>query len=98
MIQVSDPESKSEKYIVRGYKSCGYHMDIFEKVEPALKKLNLNAKCVGGGRILHKPEVKAIFIFGYSQGYGQADHKITHALVKEKYPDYTDVQWSNEGY
>lgn len=98
LIQVTDPETKAEKYIVRGYKSCPYHVDILETVEPSIHKLKCKAKCVGGGRILHKPEVRSIFIFGYSQGFGLADHKISHKLMKEKYPDYTDIQWSNEGY
>lgn len=98
LIEVSDPDTKEKKYIVRGYRDCSYHVDIFEKVEPEILKLKCRAKCVGGGRILHKPDVKAILIYGYSQGFGQADHTITHKLVKARYPDYTDVQWSNEGY
>jgi len=98
LIEVTDIETKEKKYIVRGYKDCSYHVDIFEKVEPEIKKLKCVANCVGGGRILHKPEVKAILIFGYSQGFGQADHTITHKLVKQKYPDYNDIQWTNDGY
>lgn len=98
LIQVSDPETKEEKYIVRGYKSCGYHVDILERVEPSIEKLKCKAKCVGGGRILHNPEVKSILIYGYSQGFGKADHTIAHRLVKAKYPNYTDISWSNEGY
>lgn len=54
-------------------------------------------ECVGGGRIEHSPENKKINIFGYSQGFGQADHSISSELIKKKYPDYT-VTWSNEGY
>lgn len=98
LINVKDPETKAEKYIVRGYKSCGYHADIFDLVEPQIEKLKCKATCVGGGRIRHDPNEKAIFIYGYSQGFGQADHKITHQLIKQKYPNYTDIQWSNEGY
>ena len=73
-------------------------MDIFEAVEPSITKLKCRAECVGGGRILHKPDVKSIFIYGYSQGYGRADHTITQKLIKEKYPQYSDISWSNEGY
>uniref|UniRef100_A0A6G1SPT5 Sex-regulated protein janus-B n=1 Tax=Aceria tosichella TaxID=561515 RepID=A0A6G1SPT5_9ACAR len=98
LIKVTDPETKEEKYIVRGYKSCAYHINIFESVEPSITKLKCKAKCVGGGRILHKPEVKSIFIYGYSQGFGRADHAIAEKLIKEKYSDYTDISWSNEGY
>lgn len=98
LISVTDPETKAEKTVVRGYKSCAYHMDILEKVEPALLKQNLLVKCLGGGRILHKPEAKSILVYGYSQGYGRADHTIAHKLLKEKFPDYQDIDWSNEGY
>lgn len=83
---------------MRGYKRCSYHVDIFETVEPGILKLKCKATCVGGGRILHNPEAKSIFIFGYSQGFGRADHTISHKLVKEKYSNYTDISWSNEGY
>ena len=73
-------------------------MDIFELVEPSIVKHKCKAKCVGGGRILHDPTVKSILVYGYSQGYGRADHSIAHKLLKEKYPSYEDIQWSNEGY
>lgn len=95
---MQDIQSKKDKYIVRGYKSCPYHVDILDKVTPSITKFNCTASCVGGGRIRHDPEAKSIFIYGYSQGFGQADHTISHNLVKQKYTDYTDIQWSNEGY
>lgn len=98
LIQVRDPESKSEKHIVRGYKSCPYHADILSKVEPSITKLKCKANCVGGGRIKHSPENKSIFVYGYSQGFGLADHSITTKLLKEKFTDYNDIDWSNEGY
>jgi hypothetical protein len=34
----------------------------------------------------------------YSQGFGRADHTIAHKLIQEKYSDYSDIAWSNEGY
>lgn len=95
---MKDSETNDEKHIVRGYKSCGYHVDILELVEPNIKKLNCTATCVGGGRIRHDPNEKAILIYGYSQGFGRADHKIAQNLIKQKYPQYNDIQWSNEGY
>lgn len=98
MIEVEDPESGAKKYIVRGYKKCSFHVDIFETVEPSVTKLKCKANCVGGGRILHNPEAKSILIYGYSQGFGRADHTITHGLVKDKFKNYNDISWSNEGY
>lgn len=98
LIEVRDPETKSEKLIVRGYKSCSYHVDIFRRVENDINKFKCRASCVGGGRILHTPDKKAIFVYGYSQGFGQADHSLATKLLKAHYPDYTDISWSNEGY
>ncbi|XP_017463632.1 PREDICTED: 14 kDa phosphohistidine phosphatase-like [Rhagoletis zephyria] len=71
--------------------------DILERVEPHILKSKLSCECVGGGRIEHLPAKKTIRIYGYSQGYGQADHSISCALVKKEYPEYT-VTWSNDGY
>lgn len=98
LIKVTDPDVKEEKFIVRGYKSCSYHDDILSLVEPSIRKHGCTATCVGGGRIRHDPKVKSLFIYGYSQGYGRADHTISQKLLKEKFPDYHDISWSNEGY
>lgn len=71
--------------------------DILDRVEPGILKNKLKCDCVGGGRIEHSPAKKTIHIYGYSTGYGQADHKISVELVKKEYPEHT-VTWSNEGY
>ena len=55
------------------------------------------SSCPGGGRITHDPENKQIVIFGYSQGFGRADHEVTHKFVQDAFPDY-EVAWNNEGY
>mgnify|MGYP002716706795 FL=1 len=77
------------------YYSLIHTADIFDVVAPQDGKLKYD--CVGGGRIEHSPEKKIIHIYGYSQGFGQADHKISCDLVAKKYLDYK-VTWSNEGY
>lgn len=41
--------------------------DIYNKVLPDLTKLDLQADCVGGGRINHDPEAKKLKVYGYSQ-------------------------------
>ena len=46
---------------------------------------------------MHKPEEKSIEVFGYSQGYGKADHSISVDILKKKYKDYK-ISWSDEGY
>jgi len=103
LIQVKGEEGQV-KYLVRGYKWAAYHGDIFEEVEnkelkPLKKSGNkISWSCPGGGRILHKPSEKYIRIYGYSQGFGRPDHSISCDLVKQAYPGYETIEWSNEGY
>ena len=91
-------------HLVRGYKWAAYHADIFDHVEEKelqpLKRAGhkVSWSCPGGGRILHKPEEKTILIYGYSQGFGRPDHSISCDLVKEAYPGYSSITWSNDGY
>ncbi|KJH46212.1 Janus/Ocnus family protein [Dictyocaulus viviparus] len=94
--QCADKSTKEEKYIVRGYYKCNFHaniLDIARKNSGSLFEL----KCVGGGRIRHENDAKEILVYGYSQGYGQADHSITVDILKKYYPDY-HITFSNEGY
>ena len=48
-------------------------------------------------RIIHKPGEKYIKVYGYSMGFGKADHARTVEKIKQKYADYR-VEWSDEGY
>ncbi|XP_066595155.1 sex-regulated protein janus-A-like [Prorops nasuta] len=97
LIDVQDASSK--KLIVRGYARAQWHADIFEETERKVKELgkDLKTNCLGGGRILHDPDEKTLKVFGYSQGYGKADHEVTVSILKKKYPDY-NITWSDEGY
>ncbi|KAK3911727.1 14 kDa phosphohistidine phosphatase [Frankliniella fusca] len=88
---------ESEKMIVRGFKWGAYHADIYEETQEKIEKLGFETECVGGGRIEHNPNEKKLKVYGYSQGYGRADHEITSDLIKKEYPDY-NVSWSNDGY
>ncbi|CAH0592135.1 unnamed protein product [Chrysodeixis includens] len=81
--------------IVRGYKRCAYHSDIYDEVQEALQPLDCEP--LGGGRISHDPENNKIHIYGYSQGYGKADHEIAAKLIKKAYPNYA-ITVSDEGY
>jgi len=94
----SKEEEEISKFIIRGYKWAGYHSDIYEQVDGKIHKLGLACECVGGGRIFHDPNKKSILVYGYSQGYGKADHSISTELLKNHYPNYEDISWSDEGY
>ena len=63
-----------------------------------MKSKNIVCDCIGGGRILHEPEKKQLFVYGYSQGFGRADHKLSVQILKRKYQDYISIEYSNEGY
>ncbi|XP_073958131.1 14 kDa phosphohistidine phosphatase-like isoform X2 [Choristoneura fumiferana] len=97
LIKVHDKELSEEDSItvVRGYKRCNYHSDIYDEVQEKLQPLDCEP--LGGGRISHEPDSKKIHIYGYSQGYGKADHEIAAKLIKDSYPDYT-ISVSDEGY
>ncbi|KAK3580195.1 hypothetical protein CHS0354_001327 [Potamilus streckersoni] len=99
LIKVHDPDKEREfKHIVRGYADCGFHAEIYDKIVPEIETNGLDCECLGGGRILHEPAKRTIQVYGYSQAYGQADHKITASILQRKFKDYEHITWSNEGY
>ena len=56
---------------MRGYGRCGYHADIFDETQAAVKQQpegeRIKLKCLGGGRISHEPDKKKLLVYGYSQ-------------------------------
>ncbi|XP_017886158.1 sex-regulated protein janus-A-like [Ceratina calcarata] len=98
LINVKDEANNVNKSIVRGYARAQWHGDIFDEVNNKLKSISgLTTNCLGGGRIEHDPDEKTIKVYGYSQGFGKADHEVSVALLKKKYPDYT-ITCSDDGY
>ncbi|KAE9548577.1 hypothetical protein FO519_008214 [Halicephalobus sp. NKZ332] len=94
-IKVKDKDSGDTKLIVRGYGRCGYHNDILDEVKTQYKGFSFT--CPGGGRIDHHEGNKTLFVYGFSQAYGQPDHSKAVELLKQKYPNY-NITYSNEGY
>uniref|UniRef100_A0A1B6CYR7 Sex-regulated protein janus-A n=2 Tax=Clastoptera arizonana TaxID=38151 RepID=A0A1B6CYR7_9HEMI len=97
LIKVFEKQGGASKMIVRGNKQGPYHADIYDECTPMIHKLGLATTCTGGGRIDHNATAKKILVYGYSQGYGKADHKIAVDLLKKHYTDY-DITFSDEGY
>ncbi|XP_013149393.1 PREDICTED: 14 kDa phosphohistidine phosphatase-like isoform X2 [Papilio polytes] len=97
LINVTDKSKQEESpvTIVRGYAHCNYHSDILDEVESKLQPLQ--CEVLGGGRISHDADFKRIKIYGYSQGFGKADHEVTANIIKDAYPNYT-ITISDEGY
>jgi len=102
LIKLSKKGSKDKKngtYLVRGHSWAEYHADLFEECERQVcgKNSDMKVRCIGGGRIRHDRDKKNITIYGYSVGYGQADHSVTCKILKTYYQDYT-IDWNNDGY
>ncbi|XP_054249480.1 14 kDa phosphohistidine phosphatase isoform X1 [Indicator indicator] len=87
------------KDVVRGHGWADYHgeADIYERTAQELAQQGLDCECLGGGRLSHRPDEKKIHVYGYSVGFGRADHSVTTEKLKAKYPDY-EVTWADEGY
>lgn len=94
----TDDEGLNCKNIVRGYGWAGYHADIYDDTSERLSGLGIHTECLGGGRILHNPDTKTVTVFGYSMGFGKADHSISTELIKKRYPSYDNITWNDEGY
>ena len=89
----------STKTLIRGLAGYPYHADIFRATTESLAAAGLRLRPLGGGRMRRSgAHNEVLFIYGYSQAYGQADHALTMALVRESMPDIKEVTWSNEGY
>ena len=99
---INKEKKEDRKIIIRGDAGSSYHKDIYKKFildimnsnDKDLKE-NYEYECIGGGRIEFRPD--RIFIYGYSSGYGQADHSVTKEIVKKFFPTYK-IEISDEGY
>ncbi|XP_046686805.1 sex-regulated protein janus-A-like [Homalodisca vitripennis] len=89
--------NEPSKMIVRGNARGPYHADIYDEARSKIEPLGLDTECIGGGRINHDAAKKNILVYGYSQGFGKADHQITVDLLKTFYKDY-NITYSNDGY
>ncbi|XP_067846632.1 si:dkey-51e6.1 [Heptranchias perlo] len=95
LVRLSRKGGSEYKDIVRGTKSAEYHNHIFEKLNPEMEKLELECKCLGGGKIDHNSKDKKIRVFGVSTGFGKADHSISVEKLKTVYKDY-EITWSDD--
>ncbi|ODM96220.1 Extracellular exo-alpha-(1-_5)-L-arabinofuranosidase [Orchesella cincta] len=87
---------ENSKLVVRGRGDCPFHGDIFDKFQEETAQLEgIDDEILGGGRI--QRDGNKILVFGYSQGYGRADHTLTVELIKKSYPTH-EITWSNDGY
>ena len=107
LIKIVDKPSGKERIVVRGYAHCGFHADILalfqcQELVDYQGSSDLDVECIGGGRIRITKAVEGagnheLYIYGYSVGFGRADHQVTQDLLTPEYPGY-NITWSNEGY
>lgn len=105
LVEPFDSSEPDASYlVVRGWADCEYHADILNKFKYSeLGSNNLEddfrAESPGGGRVEVNESAKTILIYGYSQGFGRANHAVTKEILENsgQYSDYM-ITWSNEGY
>ncbi|NXL70059.1 PHP14 phosphatase, partial [Leptocoma aspasia] len=90
------------KDVVRGHGWAEYHGEGRRECGAGLwpgelARHGLSCECLGGGRLSHRPEERKIHVYGYSVGFGRADHAVTTEKLKAEYPDY-EITWADEGY
>ena len=100
--RVENNPCDTEVVVVRGFLGCTYHADILTKFEQELTAddvLNINwqAECIGGGRIAASAAEMRVQIYGRSEGFGRANHEVTHKLISQALPSTHKITWSNEG-
>jgi len=100
LISAQDSFSGEEHYFVTSKRGAHYHRDAAEAFIAELEEGGFcDIRVTGGGRIRLDRDKKMISIFGYSYGFGLADHSISRKVVLEdaRYKDF-NVTISNDGY
>ncbi|KAL3792000.1 hypothetical protein HJC23_011129 [Cyclotella cryptica] len=94
------PNSSSRKTFVYSKRGAEYHRNVAEHFLPMLERSGYyDIRITGGGRIIRDTNNKYIKIFGYSYGFGRADHQLAVDIVRESALfDGYNVHWSNDGY
>ena len=86
-------------YIVTSRRGAHYHRDAAEPVLEQLTRAGYTDLEVTGGGRMDCQTSKKMRIYGFSYGFGLADHAISREVVleDERYRDY-EVTISNDGY
>mmetsp|Transcript_24119 Transcript_24119/g.35926 ORF Transcript_24119/g.35926 Transcript_24119/m.35926 type:complete len:162 (+) Transcript_24119:62-547(+) len=96
----NNSHNNKPEVFVHSKRGAQYHRNVAEPLIPILKQSGYtDIRIKGGGRILRCDDDHIIKIFGYSYGFGQADHALAKDVVEKsgKFVGYT-VTWSNDGY
>jgi len=100
LISARLPGGSTRENFVVSRRGAEYHRNAAEPFVEILERNNYSdIRISGGGRIALNTLNKTCSIYGYSYGFGLADHALSKAVVEkdDRYKSY-DVTWSNEGY
>ena len=100
LISARPKHEEDNTYFVTSKHGAAYHRNAAEALISRLETGGYtNIQVLGGGRIFYDETKKRISIFGYSYGFGRADHFISQKIIEadERFQDY-DITWSNDGY
>ncbi|KAL7544031.1 hypothetical protein ACHAXR_013454 [Thalassiosira sp. AJA248-18] len=95
LITANAPSTNRTRTFVYSKRNASYHRDVAEHFLPALESGGYrDIRIKGGGRILRDDCEKKVHIFGYSYGFGRADHELAKEIVEQSvnYRGYT-VTW-----
>jgi phosphohistidine phosphatase len=93
-------DGREEQVFVVSRRNAAYHRNA---AEPFIAKLEKHGyhdiEVAGGGRVSLDEARKKISIYGFSYGFGKANHALSVEVVQAdpRYQDY-DVTWSDDGY
>lgn len=86
---------------MRGDSRAAYHNHVLQataaEVRAAAPGAGLLLGTVGGGRIEHYTQQRAVAVYGFSSAFGQAPHDVTAALLRRWLPLH-DITVSYQGY
>jgi len=98
LVRATAPGKENASFFIKSVKGAPYHKDAAEPLIAQLSDYS-NVDVLGGGRIYYSTEEKKLSIFGFSYGFGKADHEIGRRLVQQDSRfDGFDITTSDEGY
>lgn len=99
-VLISAVRHNERQHFVVSRRGAAYHRDAAEPIVEALERGGYTSIAIlGGGRIRLDKENSTISIYGYSYGFGLADHELSKSII-QKDPRYEafEITWSNDGY
>ena len=94
---VDKKDPKDTRIILRGYKTCKFHDEIFKSF---MEKANVtledpfNYEVIGGGKIQYKDN-NSIVLSGQSTVYGPCDHNLSKEMLKKHFGEKYNIEVEN---